>query len=103
MRCTVEIKNCGIDVQTIALIVNLFKHFTNFYAMRQRFSSILLTRNSYEKMRQILVRFSVQSRKEMSKESLLSCLYSLTFSWRICHLWLLRVSYVAFDLVICGI
>ena len=33
LRCTVEIKNCGIDVQTIALIVKLFKHFSNFYAM----------------------------------------------------------------------
>jgi hypothetical protein len=29
-----EIKNCGIDVQAIALIVKLFKHFSNFYAMR---------------------------------------------------------------------
>ena len=60
-------------------------------------------RNSYEKMRQILVSFSVQSRKEMCKESLLSCFDSLTFSWWICQLWLLRVSYVANEPLTWGI
>ena len=29
-----EIKNCGIDGQTIAIIVEQFKHFGNFYATR---------------------------------------------------------------------
>jgi hypothetical protein len=57
----------------------------------------------FEKMRQIFVDFIVQSRKEICKESLLSCFSALTFSRLFCHLWLLRVSFVVFDLVICGI
>jgi hypothetical protein len=66
-------------------------------------SAILPTRNSSEKTRQILVSFSIQSRKEMCKESLLSYFSPFIFSRQFCHLWLLRVSLVAFDLVICGI
>ena len=58
---------------------------------------------SFEKIRQILVNFSVQSRKEMCKEKLLLPFSTFTFGWQICHLWLLRVSFVVFDLVISGI
>ena len=58
--------------------------------------------NYSEKTRQILVSFSVQSRKEMCKESLLSCFSPFIFSRQFCHLWLLRVSLVAFDLLIWG-
>ena len=57
----------------------------------------------FEKTRQIFVDFIVQSRKEICKESLLLCFSAFTFGWKICHLWLLRVSFVVFDLVICGI
>ena len=56
-----------------------------------------------EKTQQILVNFFVQSRKGMCKESLLSPFSTLTFLQQFCHLWLLRLSFVAFDLVICGI
>ena len=65
-------------------------------------TSILLARNSYEKTRQILVSFSVQSRKEICKESLLSRFSPFTFSRQFCHLWLLRVSYVANEPLTCG-
>jgi hypothetical protein len=57
----------------------------------------------YEKPRQIVVIFSVQSRKEICKESLLPPFSTLTFLRLFCHLWLLRLSFVAFDLVISGL
>jgi hypothetical protein len=57
----------------------------------------------FEKTRQIFVDFIVQSRKEICKEYLLSPFSALTFSRQFCHLWLLRLSFVVFDLVICGI
>jgi hypothetical protein len=60
-------------------------------------------KEKYEKLRQNLVNFFVQSRKEIYKESLLPHSHSSTFSRKNCHLWLLRVSFVVFDLVICGI
>ena len=74
-----------------------------FSSLRLLSISLLSLLFSYEKLRQIFVDFSVQSRKEMCKESLLSYFSAFTFSWQICHLWLLRVSFVAFDLVISGI
>ena len=82
----------------------------SFFGFSMLFSSLLLLSISllsllfsYEKLRQIFVDFSVQSRKEMCKESLLSCFSVFTFDWQISHLWLLRLSFVVFDLVICGI
>jgi hypothetical protein len=74
------------------------------------FEEVCLTQSSppyslycFEKSRQNLVNFFVQSRKRKCKESLLPYSRPFTFCWQICHLWLLRVSFVAFDLVICGI
>ena len=58
--------------------------------------------NYSEKTRQNLVSFSVQSRKEICKESLLSRFSPFTFSRQFCHLWLLRVSYVANEPLTCG-
>ena len=82
----------------------------SFFGFSMLFSSLLLLSISllsllfsYEKPRQIFVDFFVQSRKEICKESLLSCFSALTFGWQICNLWLLRVSFVAFDFVISGI
>ena len=63
---------------------------------------VLGIKNS-ELLLQILVSFFVQSRKEMCKEYLLSPFPALTFLRQFCHLWLLRVSFVVFDLVISGI
>ena len=57
----------------------------------------------FEKSLQIFVNFSIHSRKEICKESLLSRFSTFTFWGQNCHLWLLRVSFVVFDLVICGI
>ena len=81
-----------------------------FFGFSMLFSSLLLLSISllsllfsYEKPQQILVDFSVQSRKEMCKDLLLFCFSVFTFEWQICHLWLLRVPFVVFDLVICGI
>ena len=57
----------------------------------------------FEKTRQIFVNFFMQSRKRLCKEKLPSRSSTFTFRHKICHLWLLRLSFVAFDLVICGI
>ncbi len=82
----------------------------SFFGFSMLFSSLLLLSISllsqlfsYEKPRQIFVDFSVQSRNEICKEYLLLCFSAFTFCWPSCHLWLLRMSFVAFDLVICGI
>ena len=69
---------------------------------RQLFSTVVSTLFIYEKPRQIFVSFSVQSRKGICKESLLLPFSTLTFLRLFCHLWLLRVSFVAFEGVICG-
>ena len=74
-----------------------------FSSLRLLSISLLSLLFSYEKPRQIFVDFSVQSRKELCKELLLPSFSVFTFDWQICHLWLLRVSFVVFDLVICGI
>lgn len=39
----------------------------------------------------------------MCKENLLSCFNAFIFYKQICHLWLLRVSDVASEALICGI
>ena len=81
-----------------------FFGFSMLFSSLRLFSiSFLSLLFSYEKPRQIFVDFSVQSRKEMCKELLLFCFSVFTFDWQICHLWLLRVSFVVFDLVISGI
>ena len=70
----------------------------NYHLSKKRFIFIV-----FEKIRQIFVNFFMQSRKRLCKEKLLLPHSTFTFCWQICHLWLLRLSFVAFDLVICGI
>ena len=59
--------------------------------------------NYYEFLLQNLVNFIVQSRVEIVVEKRFLCSFPSTFEEWICHLWLLRLSFVVFDLVICGI
>jgi len=77
--------------------------FRAFWVNCDIIPNIIRDKKNAEKTRQIYVNFSDQSRKEICKESLLSSFLTLTFSRQFCHLWLLRMSLVAFDLVICGI
>ena len=70
----------------------------NYYLSKKRLIFIV-----FEKTRQIFVNFFMQSRKRLCKEKLLSRSSTFTWCWQTCHLWLLRLSFVAFDLVICGI
>ena len=59
--------------------------------------------NYYEFLLQMLVNFIVRSRVEIGVKSRFSCSFPLTSEELVCHLWLLRLSFVAFDLVISGI
>ena len=77
--------------------------FRPFYNIKCSLLSFFYNLINYEKTRQIFVNFFVRSRKGICKEKLLLKSFRFTFGWQICHLWLLRVSFVASDSLICGI
>ena len=76
---------------------------TTFNVVKKQMMAVDNGINYYEFPLQNLVNFIVQSRVEIVVEKRFLCSFSSTFEEWICHLWLLRVSYVASDALTCGI
>ncbi len=76
---------------------------TTFNVVKKQILGVDNCINYYEFPLQNLVNFIVQSRVEIEEEKRFLCSFPSTFEEWICHLWLLRASYVASDALTCGI
>ena len=76
---------------------------TTFNVVKKQIMAVDNCFNYNEFPLQNLVNFIVQSRVEIEEEKRFLCSFHSTFEEWICHLWLLRASYVASDALTCGI